>query len=54
MPTIDKLISDLNGGTVFSTLDLMSAYHTLDADDVKKDGSLVAILMDIFPFISQK
>ena len=32
MPTIDELITDLNGSTVFSTLDLASAYHQLELD----------------------
>jgi hypothetical protein len=27
MPTVDELITDLNGATVFSTLDLASGYH---------------------------
>lgn len=30
MPTLDDLISDLNGSTVFSKLDLSSAYHQLE------------------------
>ena len=30
MPTIDELITDLNGACVFSTLDLKSAYHQLE------------------------
>ena len=33
MPTIDDLISDLNGSTVFSKLDLSSAYHQLELDE---------------------
>lgn len=32
MPTIDELITDLNGATVFSTLDLASGYHQLELD----------------------
>ena len=32
MPTIDELITDLNGSTVFSTLDLASGYHQLELD----------------------
>jgi hypothetical protein len=27
MPTIDELIADLNGATVFTTLNLSSGYH---------------------------
>ena len=30
MPTLDELIVDLNGATVFSTLDLTSGYHQLE------------------------
>ena len=30
MPTIDELITYLNGSSVFSTLDLNSAYHQLE------------------------
>ncbi|XP_064639559.1 uncharacterized protein K02A2.6-like [Lineus longissimus] len=30
MPTLDDLVTDLNGSTVFSTLDLSSAYHQLE------------------------
>ena len=32
MPTLDELITDLNGATVFSTLDLTSGYHQLELD----------------------
>lgn len=32
MPTLDDLISDLNGSTVFSKLDLTNAYHLLELD----------------------
>ncbi len=32
MPTLDELITDLNGATVFSTLDLTSSYHQLELD----------------------
>ena len=32
MPTIDELIADLNGSTLFSTLDLTNAYHQLELD----------------------
>ncbi|MCG8430742.1 MAG: RNA-directed DNA polymerase, partial [Candidatus Omnitrophica bacterium] len=30
IPTLDDLVNDLNGATVFSTLDLSSAYHQLE------------------------
>lgn len=30
MPTLDDLVSDLNGSTVFTTLDLSQAYHQLE------------------------
>ena len=33
MPTLDDLISDLNGSTVFSKLDMSSAYHQLELDE---------------------
>ena len=32
MPTLDELITDLNGATVFSTPDLTSEYHQLELD----------------------
>lgn len=32
MPTLDEIITDLNGATVFSTLDLTSRYHELELD----------------------
>ena len=32
VPIIDELITDLNGATVFSTLDLASGYHQLELD----------------------
>ena len=32
MPTLNDLISDLNGSTVFSKLDLSNAYHQLELD----------------------
>ena len=32
MPTIDDLITDLNGATMFSTLDLTAGYHQLELD----------------------
>jgi hypothetical protein len=32
MPTVDELITDLNGATVFTTLDLASGYHQLELD----------------------
>ena len=30
MPTLDELVTDLNGATVFTTLDLTSGYHQLE------------------------
>ena len=33
MPTLDDLISELNGSTVFSKLDLSNAYHQLELDE---------------------
>ena len=33
MPTLDDLIADLNGATVFSKLDLTQAYHQLELDE---------------------
>ncbi|KAK7099318.1 hypothetical protein V1264_003469 [Littorina saxatilis] len=32
MPTLDDLIADLNGSTVFSKLDMSNAYHQLELD----------------------
>ena len=32
MPTLDELITDRDGATVFSTLDLTSGYHQLELD----------------------
>ena len=32
MPTLDELISDLNGATVFKTLHFTSGYHQLELD----------------------
>ena len=31
-PTIEKLVSDLNGATVFSKIDLRSGYQQLELD----------------------
>jgi hypothetical protein len=36
MPTIDDLISDLNGSVVFSKLDLTGAYHQLELDEASR------------------
>ncbi|XP_028406801.1 uncharacterized protein LOC114529243 [Dendronephthya gigantea] len=36
MPTLDELITDLNGATVFSTLDLTSGYHQLELDPASR------------------
>ncbi|PIK42246.1 hypothetical protein BSL78_20901 [Apostichopus japonicus] len=33
MPTVDELISALNGATVFSTLDLSAGYHQFELDE---------------------
>ena len=33
MPTLDDLIPDPNGATVFSRLDLSSGYHQLELDE---------------------
>lgn len=32
MPTVDELIHDLNGSSVFSKLDLRQGYHQLELD----------------------
>ena len=36
MPTLGDLISDLNGSTVFSKLDLSNAYHQLELDEASR------------------
>ena len=36
MPILDDLISDLNGSTVFSKLDLSNAYHQLELDEASR------------------
>lgn len=36
MPTIDELITDLNGSTVFSTVDLTSGYHQFELDPASR------------------
>ena len=33
MPTIDDMIHDLNGSTVFSRIDLQQALHQLELDE---------------------
>merc|ERR1711963_1199694 len=33
MPTLDDLITDLNGATMFSKLDMTQAYHQLELDE---------------------
>jgi hypothetical protein len=32
MPTVEELITDLNGATVFTTLDIALGYHQLELD----------------------
>ena len=32
MPTLDDLISDLNGASMFTKLDMSQAYHQLELD----------------------
>ena len=36
MPTLDDLISDVNGSTVFSKLDVSNAYHQLELDEASR------------------
>ena len=33
MPTLDELIEDMNGATVFSTLELTAGYHQFALDE---------------------
>ena len=36
MPTLDDLVADLNGATVFSKLDMSQAYHQLELDEASR------------------
>ena len=41
MPTLDDLIADLNGATVFSKLDMTQAYHQLEIDEDSSDHHIL-------------
>jgi hypothetical protein len=50
IPTIEERISDLNGGIVFSTLDLMSAYHQLELDPKSRYMTTLSTHMGLFRY----
>ena len=33
MPTLDDIIADLNGSTIFSTLDMTAGYHQFELEE---------------------
>ena len=39
MPTVDDIISDLNGATTFSRLDLNQGYHQLELTPESRDAT---------------
>ena len=50
MPTMDDLIADLNGSTVFSKLDLSNAYHQLELGESSWHITIFAIHAGLFRY----
>ena len=50
MPTLDELINDLNGSTVFSKLDLKSGYNQLVLDESSRSITTFSTHMGIFRY----
>ena len=49
-PTLDELINDLNGATVFSKLDLRSGYHQLELISESRYITTFSTHMDLFQY----
>ena len=49
-PTMDDLISVLNGATTFSTLDLNSEYHQLELDDTSRQYTVFSTHAGLFRY----
>ncbi|XP_061193203.1 uncharacterized protein K02A2.6-like [Saccostrea echinata] len=50
MPTVDELIHDLNGASVFSKLDLRQGYHQLELDHVSRSITTFNTHVGIFRY----
>ena len=50
MPTLNDLISDLNGAKVFSKLDMTQAYHLLDIDEDSRQITTSATHVGLFKY----
>ena len=50
MPTMDDLIADLNGSTVFSKLDLSNAYHQLELGESSRHIPRFATHVELFHY----
>ena len=49
-PTLEELIADLNGATVFSKIDLRSGYHQLQLDEKSRDITAFSSHVGLFRF----